>query len=243
MNKKDYLDAISKQRRIQKTLNDIYIWSKFALFSLEAIEGEREMIESIPGFAVPSVSIQKKVKRNVDDVISIINKARSSELYKALIVYVVSLVEPVLLEIVKLTLLYDKRRLKLKPKGSDKHLDYDTIVDCNNYNDVLNIIISKHVETLAYSTPKEQMEYLEKLLSIEIDNNTWDEWIEIKASRDLIVHNSCIINKVYLEKTGDNARGEIDDELQIDEIYFNNTIVVGKRLVGKIVSKILRKEK
>ncbi len=243
MNKEDYLDAISKQRNIQKSLNNIYIWSKMSVLSLEEIEGNRELLNEMSTFPVPSRVPNKVVNRKTETIIEALDMARTTELYKALVVYIVSLVEPVLLEIVRLTLLYDKRRLKIKPKGSESKLEYDTIIDCGNYDEIIEVIIAKYADALGYSRPSDQLEYIEKLLSIDIDDDLWKKWVEIKASRDLIVHNNCIINKVYIEKAGDKARGEIGKDILINEEYYNDVIIVSKSLIGQIVSRITKKEK
>jgi len=75
---------------------------------------------------------------------------------------------------------------------------------------------------------------MEKVLSIKIDETLWDNWFESKATRDLIVHNSGIINKIYLEKAGTVARGKSGEKIVIDKKYFESTCVLIKSLVGKI---------
>ena len=235
--------VVSKQRRIQKTLNDICIWAKLASLSLEVMEKDKGVIDVVSSFPVPSKIANKVVNRSPEAIVSTLQKARTSELYKALVVYSVSLVEPVLLEIVRLTLLFDKRRLKTKPKGCESKIDYDTIVDCDNYSEVINHIIAKYVDALGYSKLCDQLDYIEKLLGIDIDDDLWEQWIEIKATRDLIAHNNCMINNVYLDKAGTRARGELNKELVVDKGYFDNLIVVSKSLIGQIVSRILKKEK
>ena len=240
MNKEEYIEAVKGLRKAQKTLNDINIWSMFAIFSLKKIEENDEIINCISEYPVPSIVKGKTVKRKPEQVKESIHQAYTTEIYKALVVYVVSLVEPVLMEFVRLTLLYDKRRLKSKPKGCEKQLDYDTIVDCNDYDGIVNIIISKYVDALSYSKPQEQLEYLTKLLSITIDDDVWNNWIEIKATRDLIVHNSGVINRVYLEKVGASARGQIGENIVVDKDYYNHVIIIGKSLIGRIASRIIK---
>jgi len=243
MTKEQYIAAISKQRKIQAELNNIYIWSHLAVLSLGEIENNKDLLKEISSFPVPSKSPFKVVNRKIDSIIDNLTKARTTEFYKAMMVYVVSIIEPVLLEIVRLTLLYDKRRIKTKPKGSDCKLEYDTIIDCDNYDEVMNVIISKHIDVLSYSKPKDQLDYIEKLLSIEIGEDIWGKWVEIKATRDLIVHNKSVINEVYLDKVGELARGEYGKEIIVDEDYYKKLIIISKSLIGIIVSKITKKVK
>lgn len=89
----------------------------------------------------------------------------------------------------------------------------------------------------------EVMEYIEKLFAIKIDDDLWMKWVEIKASRDLIVHNKSIINKVYLDKSGTLARGKEGKEIVVDEDYYKDLMILSKSLIGQIVSGITKKVK
>lgn len=62
-------------------------------------------------------------------------------------------------------------------------------------------------------------------------------FVEIKASRDIIIHNSGLINKLYVEKAGDKSRGDAGEELVIDDAYFRHVIVTLKALAGAIQSQ------
>ena len=141
MDKSEFLALVSKQRNIQATINNIYIWSKMAIISLEEIEKDRDALEKVSSFPVPSRLPNKAVNRSPESLVETLVKARTTDLYKALIVYLVSLVEPVLMEIIRLALVYDKRRVKTKPRGCDGKMEYDTILDCNDYSGVMNVII------------------------------------------------------------------------------------------------------
>ena len=50
-----------------------------------------------------------------------------------------------------------------------------------------------------YANPRCQSEYFRKALSINISDDEWNKWYEIKATRDIIVHNLGIINETYIE--------------------------------------------
>jgi hypothetical protein len=44
---------------------------------------------------------------------------------------------------------------------------------------------------------------------------------EMTAARDLIIHNSGIVNKTYLDKAGTKARYAVGDQLVIERPYFD----------------------
>jgi len=81
---------------------------------------------------------------------------------------------------------------------------------------------------------------MKKVLDVEISNTLRDEWIEMKATRDLIAHNSGIISDVYIKKAGKLARGHSGEKIKIDKAYFENAIAKSKSLVGKIASQLQR---
>lgn len=51
---------------------------------------------------------------------------------------------------------------------------------------------------------KKQIEYFDKALGIKVDDDIWGKWVEIKARRDLWVHNAGIVNQVYIDKVRDS---------------------------------------
>jgi len=58
------------------------------------------------------------------------------------------------------------------------------------------------------------------------------------SSRDMIIHKSGRINKLYVEKAGDQgARGADGEDLTSDPVYFRQVIVTLKSRSGEIQSK------
>jgi len=98
-------------------------------------------------------------------------------------------------------------------------------------------------EGLMFGRPSEYLDKAAKVLAIELDSDIVNAFIEIKASRDIIIHNSGRINKLYVEKAGDQRRGEDSEELVIDRAYFRHVIVTLKKLSGQIQSKSEEKYK
>ncbi|CAO3941605.1 hypothetical protein [Achromobacter mucicolens] len=85
-----------------------------------------------------------------------------------------------------------------------------------------------------FAKPSEYIKKLTKVLAIPIDVGLVSDFLEIKASREIIIHNNGRINKLYVEKAGEKARGKIGDELTVDHAYFRHVIVKLKRLSGTI---------
>lgn len=83
-----------------------------------------------------------------------------------------------------------------------------------------------------YANPRCQSEYFRKALSINISDDEWNKWYEIKATRDIIVHNLGIINETYIEKAGVSSRGNLGDAIRVDTSYFLSSIKFMKKIIS-----------
>ena len=73
-----------------------------------------------------------------------------------------------------------------------------------------------------------------KTHGIKVEDEIWEKWVEIKARRDLWVHNAGIANQIYLDKTKDYNLVPIGSEALIDQKYFSDSVATMKTLVGRI---------
>jgi hypothetical protein len=67
------------------------------------------------------------------------------------------------------------------------------------------------------------------------------DFYEIAATRELVVHNGCVVNDLYVEKAGEKARGAIGERLTVDNAYFYGALGKLKRVSGAIKRDIERK--
>jgi hypothetical protein len=132
--------------------------------------------------------------------------------------------------------------LKTRVQGVEhtKRIDVEEVLDCNSKEELIDSIIQKELTSLFYAGPSQQFEYLHRVVGVEVDLPLKDAWIEFKASRDLIVHNAGIINKVYLTKCGPLSRGKLGDSITIDEEYFTYAMAFMKSLIGQSTSSLQR---
>ena len=191
-------------------------------------------------YQVPKKGKNVLSKRLDADVHSLLLRQHDRGLYESLIVSIISraeiylvecLVEVILAHPAKLAVLVDDRvgvPLDMFLAGPDKQA-------------ILAEMIRIKSEGLTFLPPAKYIERVEKALSIELDASVVAQFIEAKASRDLIVHADGLINAAYRKKAGDLARGQLGDTLIIDEDYFRHIIVTTKQLSGEIASKIEEK--
>ncbi|QYD70106.1 hypothetical protein KZJ38_07285 [Paraburkholderia edwinii] len=82
--------------------------------------------------------------------------------------------------------------------------------------EVISRFVALKCEALMFAKPSEYIDKLAKVLAKPLDVGLVSAFIEIKASRDIIIHNNGRINKLFVEKAGDKARGKIGDELKVE---------------------------
>jgi hypothetical protein len=129
---------------------------------------------------------------------------------------------------------YPKKLGVLADKGG---VPIDLVLENEDRNDLIKRFVSLKCEGLMFAKPKDYLGKASKVLAIELEPETINAYIEIKASRDIIVHGGGMANKLYIEKAGEAARKADGEELPIDRSYFKNVVINLKRLSGEIQQK------
>lgn len=111
-----------------------------------------------------------------------------------------------------------------KSLSSKKQVNFGTILNAQNLDDVIQEIVDKEVDEVFYGPPVAWFSYFkEKLNWMYPDGADVDKIAEIKTTRDILVHNNGIINAVYLSKAGQGARGAEGQRVEVDEVYHRET--------------------
>lgn len=238
MTEAEFKSTIGKLKTIkQKQINEIYWWASLSINALDNVITD-ENLKSILNIKVPSSKTsgikEREIKRTVSQGKEILEKAKTIDIYYSVFVFIVAKVEDFLSQITFITLKNDPRRIKSGVSGVDmiKKFDVDEILDSDNKEEIIDKIIKQNLVNLFYAGPSKLKEYFNKVLGIKISDDLWDSWFEFKASRDVIIHNSGIINSLYISKSGSKARGKENDILVIDKAYFSSCIALTKSLIG-----------
>ena len=231
MEKQDFLDQASLlKKEKQSLLNDTFLWVKLA----------RESVQNLPDtkfvFEVPKAgkaNQTRTVQRNHAQVVK--KRMLAKDIFNSAFIAMVATIEDYLSKIMVLILLYDNRRIMCTVGGVSFNKDVSVIdLITKDRSDLINQIIQERVNTLFYASPQKQLEYFDKALGIKVEDEIWGKWVEIKARRDLWVHNAGIANQIYLDKTKDYNLVPIGSEALIDQKYFSDSVATMKTLVGRI---------
>lgn len=111
----------------------------------------------------------------------------------------------------------------------------DAIIEKVNKEDLidgtlLEKTINQKVNSISYKNLEEILKYLARITGISLDTiqpETKNQLVEIKASRNLLVHNNLKVNSIYLETAGpDKREKQTGKQLEIDQKYLFRSITI-----------------
>lgn len=116
---------------------------------------------------------------------------------------------------------YNKFRKSLNDK--EFKITLKELTEFENIDEAIKSLIIKEVESiLVEKSFNELLEHFEKKLSIGLEKDLidWNKIVEIRERRHLIVHNSSVVNKKYISRTGNPFKYKLGQEISIDSNYF-----------------------
>ena len=221
-----------------KKINDVHI---FAQQAIPLLQEARETYESSSHkkdrrYYVPSIGRTKFARRTDKELKLIYERFITGELYENLIVTAISQFESMLFEVLALVIHSYPQKLTLSVQGIqvERNVPIEVILQSDNLESVLAEVIRRRISAVSYASPRAYLEYLNNVAGIKTSDPAFLNYIEIKAARDVIVHNAGIINDVYIQKAEDKSRGNLGDRLVIDSDYFDHCVATLKRVSGII---------
>jgi hypothetical protein len=130
---------------------------------------------------------------------------------------------------------------KLKEITDGKGIPIDLFLEHDDRSTLLERFVAGRCQALMFGKPSDYLEAAAKVLSIEINRDVVADYIEIKASRDIVVHNLGNINQMYVDKAGRRARGRVGNPLELDQEYFRFVVDVVKGLTTSIATAVKEK--
>ena len=117
-------------------------------------------------FEVPSKAAKRMVGRTPAKLKTILSSAGRRDLYSALVVNLVAIVEGYLNDVVSEVLRFDNRKLKQGVAGMDlvRKIDIQDILDSTSKDNLVEAIIAKHLQSLFYAAPSTQLAYFAEVI-------------------------------------------------------------------------------
>lgn len=104
---------------------------------------------------------------------------------------------------------------------NSKKIDIQTILDCNSIEQIKLNIIDSILNEIKYKSPKEFAEDFNTYVGFNLlEIPAYHKYMELKATRDIHVHNKGEANKIYEAKAGTFSRVKAGNYLPVTLEYF-----------------------
>ena len=224
--------------KLIRTLNDTFIFVEqcFSYLEIQITDWETSQDETDYAYKVPAIkSKSKSAFRTEKEIAQIFNRFVDYELFESFLTVIVSKFESYLF--LCLSSVFKKYPQKLTIKVQEikitSDIDINIILSTSEYTSIIDKIIENRISSISYGTPKQYWKYFLTITGFEIDETMINKYIELKATRDLIIHNNSIVNNLYIEKSGNEARTR-SGRIPINYEYFEQSIGLLKKLSGSI---------
>lgn len=132
------------------------------------------------------------------------------------LVQLVTIVETMLGDIVRAVVIRYPQKL-----GGKRSLSIQTVLESTSLEEVHLRATDALLNELTYKSPTDFAESMQQLLSVNLlECPAFHRYMEVKATRDIFIHNRGISNDVYVRKAGSHARVKPDIVLPADIQYF-----------------------
>lgn len=132
------------------------------------------------------------------------------------LVQLVTIIEAMLGDIVRAVTIRYPQKI-----GSKRTVSLQIILESTSVEEIHLRATDALLNDLSYKSPLEFAESLEQLLSINLmECPAFHRYIEVKATRDIFIHNRGIANDIYIRKAGSHARVKSGQQLPADIQYF-----------------------
>lgn len=234
----------SLQNGIVRELNNAHIFLEQARPLLVEAKAKYENSKSKADkrYYVPSVGRTKFAKRKDVELKAIYGHYISTGLFEAFLVNSLSRFESFLADVLFEFLTHYPMRITERVQGVPTCPDISArdLVVAPDKDRMLQCVFGQHLTNVFRQRPSLYMAYLSKLVGVK-DDPSFLDYYEIAAARDLVVHNSCVVNALYLDKAGSKARGNLGDKLAVDRAYYYDALAKMKKVSGAIKRDVEKK--
>ena len=239
------LRIASKQNGIVREVNDIHIFVNQALPLLDDARTpyENSSHQKDRRYYVPSVKGSKFAERTDHELRKIYERFTEHGLYETFIVSVVSKFEAFIAEVMKEILRDYPHQVGVSIPGlkPTKDVSTDILLGASDLSSAIDELIDHHINKVFYAAPTIQFAYLAEIAGIDLNDEAFEKYYELKATRDLLVHNVGVANEHYIRKAGAKARAARGQTVVVDRQYFDDSVALVKRISGIVKRDIGKK--
>jgi len=234
-----------------RRLNDLYIEAQLSVQGLKwVLDDVRHLEKSGQKFfkisAPSALQPRRNIYREFGLVHELLRQRMDSKEYIQTIVFAVALTESYISGCLHAIIRAYPKKLLMSTKGAEAKdgtlsIDLRDFLNAESMESIISERATHRVREAGYANPETFFKYCKAIFGFEYSEALRKEYIEIKASRDIFVHNDGIVNEIYVEKSGDSSRAAVGDALPVDLAYFDKTIVCLKGITTATYRGLLEK--
>lgn len=237
-------DLIRKMHQKQiKIVNDEFIEVSLTVDALLAFQSGLVGSKPSSEYMVPQMkSGHRRVRRRISDVLNTLDRRIGYKEYSHSIVFLVANIESYISGILKICLISYPKKIKISAKGNEasRHISLESILDSSDLDEVIESEVNRRVQDVLYCAPTQYLSYFKGVTGFDLGNHA-DEYIEIKATRDILIHSSGVANDLYVSKSNGKARAASGEVLNIDKEYFESSVRCLKNVTSSIYRGMIEK--
>lgn len=230
------IDSI-KSRYVRR-LNNLHVGTQVTVsalrLQLEKIEGDGRK-EQLHYFRVPSSGGQPIARINRDErgMRELLQSMIDSGEYAKALLSAVSITEDFVANMLRLTLrAYPDRLLRGRRNGEAAQAVELSAIIGRTAEQVVDGVIQQRLRRLMLGSPTDYLRCAKDWFDIVLNDAVVASFVEIKATRDVIVHSDGVTDDTYAQKAGDLARARAGSTLPINRTYFDAAIATMKVLIA-----------
>ena len=208
--------------------NTQYAW-EYVRIILESNEDESSVFHNVQAGAETDIKgLEALRKRYI-----------AGYLVESVFVHVVSLFEDFLFGLMRLWLIAHPAGI---PNKEEKTVQFSAIIEAEDRDAIILGVIDRELGTLKYKRPAAWFRYLNDRVRLGGPSaEDIGRLAEMKASRDVIVHNRGSVNAIYHDKSGEHARHAIGDFIEIPAPYLRDRWSLVLKVVEEMTAAAITK--
>jgi len=123
-----------------------------------------------------------------------------------------------------------------------RELKFQTVLDSPDKSQIVASVVEKELLGVAYRRVDDWFAYLNDLVKLNCPQaDEIHRLSEIKASRDILVHNKGIVNETYVKKSLAKARFRVGEKLVISEQYHRESWQLMQSVIVDVADAAIQK--
>ncbi|MBS0151357.1 MAG: hypothetical protein JSR31_10480 [Nitrospira sp.] len=184
--------------------------------SMQASEQEEIEVTFPIGYRPDKTTIESTRKYKKDELLTRYQFLADRQLAVNGLVQMVTLVEAMLGDVVRAVVMHYPKKL-----GAKRNVPLQVVLEAASIEEIHLRAADILLNELFYKSPVEFAELAKSIITVNLlECPAFHKYVEIKASRDIYIHNRWMANEIYVRKAGTHARVQAGSVLPANIQYF-----------------------